>query len=62
MNKNLRDKPYDGIVVGAGIHKAEVNFFLFERMMNSIHEHSPKSKICFNTNPMDTIAAVQRWV
>jgi malate/lactate dehydrogenase len=30
-------------------------------MINAVHEHAPKARICFNTNPMDTIASVQRW-
>ena len=33
-----------------------------ERVVNLIHELAPKAKICFNTNPMDTVASVQRWV
>ena len=26
----------------------------------AVHEHAPKAKICFNTAPNDTAAAVQR--
>lgn len=62
LSKTLQSKQYDCVLVGAGIRKAESNFLMFEKMINSIHEFAPKAKICFNTNPMDTIAAVQRWV
>jgi len=53
---------FDAVMIGAGIRKPDSNFTLFENMINLIHEFAPKAKICFNTNPMDTIQAVQRWV
>lgn len=30
--------------------------------VNVVHAHAPQAKICFNTNPGDTAAAVQRWL
>ena len=62
IEKHLQNKEYDGVLIGAGIRVPAANFLLFEKMINSIHEYAPQSKICFNTNPMDTIAAVQRWI
>lgn len=58
----LQEKHFDCVVIGAGIRKPESHFILFEKAINVILECSPKSKICFNTNPMDTVVAVQRWV
>lgn len=30
--------------------------------MNTIHQKAPpSSKICFNTNPADTVEAILRW-
>lgn len=62
IEKHLQSKKYDAVLIGAGIRVPEANFLLFEKMINSIHEYAPQSKICFNTNPKDTIAAVQRWI
>src|SRR6266545_1445685 len=37
------------------------NTLLFERIINAVHQHAPSAKLCFNTNPNDTVEAVQRW-
>ena len=37
-------------------------FLLFEKLINVVHEHAPRAKLCFNTNPGDTAEAVRRWV
>ena len=62
LNIQLKKQVFDGVLIGAGIRIPEKNFLLFEKMINEIHEHAPKARICFNTNPKDTISAVQRWV
>lgn len=62
LAKLLREKNYDGIVVGNGIRGLKVNFILFEQIINMIHTHAPKSKIIFNTLPTDTPEAVKRWL
>lgn len=54
---------YDCIMIGAGLRIVPPYFLLFEKLINVIHRHAPAStKLCFNTNPSDTVAAVQRWV
>lgn len=58
----LLRRNFDGVMIGSGIRKMESNFILFEKMINVIHEHAPSAKICFNTNPTDSVQAVQRWV
>jgi hypothetical protein len=58
----LAERSYAAVVVGAGIRNSPAHFFAFERILNVIHEKAPHAKICFNTNPTDTAAAIQRWV
>lgn len=62
LTRHLKKAPFDCVLIGAGIRKPETNFLLFEKMINTIHEFAPKPKICFNTNPTDTIEAVKRWL
>lgn len=58
----LKQKQFDGIIVGAGIRLPPSNFILFEKIINTVHEFAPKAKIIFNTNPADTAEAISRWV
>lgn len=58
----LAAKPYDVVLIGAGIRVMPVNFSLFERLINVVHEGAPRAKICFNTRPDDSEAAVLRWI
>ena len=60
VRRQLGQTQYDCIVIGAGVRANPSNLLLFEKLINVIHEHAPKSKICFNTTPADTAAAVQR--
>ena len=34
---------------------------LFETVINIVHEHAPRAKLCFNTRATDTAEAFQRW-
>ncbi|MEO5730851.1 MAG: hypothetical protein ABI134_21905 [Byssovorax sp.] len=58
----LQARAYDVVVIGAGVRTLPAHFLLFERLLNLVHEHAPKARICFNTRPEDTQAAVLRWV
>jgi hypothetical protein len=58
----LGRKDFDCIVVGAGVRTIPRYFLLFEKLINLLHEHAPRAKLCFNTNPSDTVEAVRRWV
>ena len=63
LTNALASGGYDCIIVGAGLRVVPPYFLLFEKLINVIHRHAPAStKVCFNTNPSDTAAAVQRWV
>lgn len=61
VKTKLANRHYAIIVIGAGLRKHPDLLLLFEALINLIQEYSPGSKICFNSNPMDTVAAVQRW-
>jgi hypothetical protein len=58
----LRTNTYDCVLVGGGARIPPANLLLFEKLINTIHEGAPRSKICFNTNPADSAEAVQRWI
>jgi hypothetical protein len=58
----LQQKPYDAVVIGAGVRIPPPHFTLFERLINVVHECAPRAKICFNTRPEDTAEAILRWV
>jgi hypothetical protein len=63
LTNALATGEYDCIMIGAGLRIVPPYFLLFEKLINIIHRHAPAStKLCFNTNPSDTAAAVQRWV
>lgn len=53
---------FDCIMIGAGVRALPEHTLLFEKIINLIHRHAPSAKLCFNTNPADTVEAVQRWL
>lgn len=61
LRERLQQKTYDCIMVGAGVRLIAPNTFLFEKLLNIAHAHAPKAKLCFNTGPTDSAAAIQRW-
>jgi hypothetical protein len=58
----LSEKTYDCVLIGAGVRRVDDYVLLFEALVNIMHQHVPKAKICFNTGPLDSVDAVQRWV
>lgn len=62
VRERLRAKPYDCILIGAGVRTGASHLLLFERLINLLRSDAPQAKLCFNSNPADTAAAVQRWV
>ena len=62
VRARLQSKNFECVVIGAGLRTIEPNFLLFEIVLNAVHEFAPQARICFNTGPHDTAAAVQRWV
>jgi hypothetical protein len=62
MTAALQAKAFDCVVIGAGLRLPPPQLLLFEKVINLVHQFAPAAKICFNTNPADTAAAVQRWI
>jgi hypothetical protein len=60
IEDRLRAKTYECIVLGAGLREPPDLLLLFERILNIIHRLAPDSRIAFNTNPADTLEAVER--
>jgi hypothetical protein len=58
----LSERSYDCVLIGAGVRSVDEYFFLFEAIVNTVHQQAPNAKICFNTGPFDSVDAVQRWV
>jgi len=61
IREALQRQRYDCVVIGAGLRTIDKNFILFEKILNVVHEYAPQARICFNTGPFDTAAAVKRW-
>lgn len=59
--KALSANSYDIIMIGAGVRVIPRYFLLFEKLINVVHEHAPRARICFNTRPHDTTDAILRW-
>jgi hypothetical protein len=63
VSDTLSREKFDCIMVGAGIRALPQHTLMFEKIINTIHQKAPpSSKICFNTNPSDTLEAVLRSV
>jgi hypothetical protein len=60
VSDTLSREKFDCIMIGAGTRIPQ-HTLLFEKIINTIHQKAPpSSKICFNTNPSDTVEAVLR--
>jgi hypothetical protein len=62
ISANLAAKRYEAVVIGAGIRTIPEHFLLFERIINLVHAGAPGAKLCFNTSPDSTLAALLRWI
>lgn len=60
--ETLAAKPVDCVMIGAGLRNSPTLFLLFEKVINIVHRAAPGARICFNTHPGDTAAAVARWL
>lgn len=61
LKERLQQKELDGVLMGAGVRLIAKNTALFEKLINLVHAHAPHAKLCFNTGPTDSAAAIQRW-
>ena len=58
----VRRRPWEVVVVGAGLRDAEGRPDLLERVVNLVHRHAPGAAIAFNSAPGDTFEAAARWL
>ncbi|QWV00120.1 hypothetical protein [Francisella salimarina] len=56
----LSNRRFDIVLIGAGVRKDDDCFYLFEKLVNVVHQYAATTKICFNTGPTDSVQAVQR--
>ena len=61
-SKALRSDQFDCVLIGAGLRQPGERLLLFEKIINLVHQHAPSARICFNSNPADSLEAVQRWI
>ena len=62
VSDRLSRQNFDCIMIGAGVRLVPQHTVLFEKIINAVHQKAPpSSKICFNTNPGDSVEAVLRW-
>jgi len=62
IRERLAAREPAAIVIGAGIRTLPRYFLLFEQIINLVHAAAPGARLCFNTSPDSTAAAVLRWV
>jgi hypothetical protein len=62
LETHLKSNDYDCLLVGAGIRVPPPGLIFFEKLINCLHQHAPKSKIAFNTTPQDSDVAIKRWL
>ena len=58
---HLDSREFDCVLIGAGLRAASL-LLLFEKLINLVHAHAPRAKVCFNSTPADSAEAVQRWI
>ena len=62
VERALAAKPYDCVVIGAGVRLPPKSLTLFEAIVNAIRRAAPAAAIAFNTRPDDTADAAARWL
>ena len=62
VQRQLEQKRFDCVRIGAGVRANPSNFILFEKLINVVHEHAPQARLCFNQLPSDIAEAVKRWI
>lgn len=62
IRARLAARPWAAILIGAGIRTPAVHVELFERIVDLVRSEAPGARLCFNTAPDTTVAAVLRWL
>ncbi|KAF7975235.1 hypothetical protein HWV62_10200 [Athelia sp. TMB] len=56
----LREKQYDGVIIGFGVRGAPELTVFFEEAVNVIKDTLPTTKLLFNSSPLSSLDAVKR--
>ncbi|KAF7978470.1 hypothetical protein HWV62_45593 [Athelia sp. TMB] len=56
----MREKAYDGVMIGFGVRGAPELTVFFEETLNAIKDTLPKARLLFNSSPPSTLDAVKR--
>jgi hypothetical protein len=56
----LASRPWECVVIGGGIRKAEELLEMFETIVNLVRRHAPGAAIAFNSTPADIVDAASR--
>lgn len=62
VGEALLARPWECVVVGGGVRRAEDQPELFERVINLVRQLAPGAAIAFNSTPSDTFDAAARWI
>jgi len=62
VSEALKERPYDVIVIGAGLRTLSPMLEQFERLINVLREKAPRAKLAFNSRPEDSDKAALRWL
>jgi hypothetical protein len=62
VTEALDSRPWEVVVIGGGVRRAEDQLGLFERIINLVRRHAPDAAIAFNSTPADTFGAAARWL
>ncbi|MEW1722733.1 hypothetical protein [Streptomyces sp. NPDC093109] len=58
----LTDRPWDVVLIGAGIRRPEQSLIQFERVLNLARRYAPQAAIAFDTSTGDGVEAARRWL
>ena len=61
LEKELRAKRFDGVVIGNGIRANMELTPTMEQVIEMVHRMAPHAVLIFNTAPDDSLDAVRRW-
>lgn len=57
----LAAKPYDAVLIGAGVRLVASNTLLFESIVNAAHTLAPGCRFVFNQGAASTPDDIRRW-
>lgn len=62
VRAQLKEHTFGLAMIGGGVRMLPEHTLLFERLINVLTEAAPEIRLCFNSNPEDTVEALRRWI